>query len=351
MIHHSVDIERWIAMYPLEPMRTQAQARVLSWRAQNPTGWLDGALRRSTSEWRYAHPDRRAVSEDAALDAVRAERAKDPHRWDSAWLQRQTRWNGPSIDRITSPVHLAIAEQVRTGSSGPAGLGQAVPADVFLWSTGEPPRREMTKIGGAPYWPANRSWPSGDDGTELQFVAQFCFADSHDIVGETPADLLLIFAHSDAFEYLEVEGLHFEWISLETQALIAIDDIPRIETDWSLEPFWGSIHRMDDYPDLEDFNPEIESYEWGISTALLATKIGGAPYWQQGDPALPGRFLAALEGFYPLEGAPFPYLNQEEPFAYPSPPVMNCGLLQWGDGGRLNLQFDGERVHAEIQCG
>ena len=73
---------------------------------------------------------------------------------------------------------------------------------------GEPTDRHVTKIGGLPYRPAKMPWPTGQDGTPMSFLAQINFANSKDLVGELPGDVLLVFTpDSDGF----IESLSFEW--------------------------------------------------------------------------------------------------------------------------------------------
>lgn len=55
---------------------------------------------------------------------------------------------------VTSPFHLFAVETLRDQHH--LRVGPAIPTDVFVWAIGEPARREVTKIGGLPYWPAHQ---------------------------------------------------------------------------------------------------------------------------------------------------------------------------------------------------
>jgi hypothetical protein len=97
-------------------------------------------------------------------------------------------------DRIVGPhdVHVIDRIRERDGVRAPHG----VPADWFVWGTGEGPYRAVTKLGGVPYLPTAMPWPERD-GTVGDFYAQLVFADSRDLVPELPGDVLLVFRFHD----------------------------------------------------------------------------------------------------------------------------------------------------------
>src|SRR5262249_17436874 len=121
-------------------------------------------------------------------------------------------------DGIVGPYAIAVLEQIRAERLMRTPALERTPTDVFVFAKGEPPRRELTKVGGLPYWPARRAWPRDDEGNPLAFLAQFCFADSRDITGELPGDVLLIFTRLDAritrYPCPDWEQMHFEWLPL-----------------------------------------------------------------------------------------------------------------------------------------
>ena len=99
-----------------------------------------------------------------------------------------------SGENVTSPCDVCNNELLRREMQDQYRWGPAVPVDIFVMAEGEPEKRNVTKIGALPYRPANASWPTGSNGQPMLFVAQFNFADSKDLTGELPGDILLVFA-------------------------------------------------------------------------------------------------------------------------------------------------------------
>ena len=118
IMHEIVDIDRWKQMFPLSPLREQAREFV---------------MHRSRTEY-GAYVSQAAIERDIA----RME---------------------PGGTQVTSPRDIAIIEQLReealAGRPKPGGLA----TDVFVFGLGEPDRREVTKVGGLPYWPVGQAWP------------------------------------------------------------------------------------------------------------------------------------------------------------------------------------------------
>ena len=82
----------------------------------------------------------------------------------------------PTGEMITSPHDMVVVELLRQEAfsrSGSSPSAHSVPTDVFVFGKGEPASREVTKVGGVPYWPAARPWPASRTGKPLTFVAQF----------------------------------------------------------------------------------------------------------------------------------------------------------------------------------
>jgi hypothetical protein len=164
------------------------------------------------------------------------------------WLPRfplRPEYDRFSGDIITSPRHICNNEQLRKAAHDQFDWGEAVPMDVFIMAVGEPPNRHATKIGGMPYRPAKTPWPTGKDGKPMSFLAQINFADSRDLTGELPGDVLLVFT-PDAHDY--IESLHFEWQALGLTELISPDALP--DQAWRPEPCYGHIYRTVSYPEV-----------------------------------------------------------------------------------------------------
>src|SRR5262245_44199884 len=118
MTHDRVDLEPWKAAFSMARLRQEARERVLARWARVP------------------------------------ERERD-----EAAIRRQIRSYEPGGARIFTPAEIAIVEQLREEVFGPDPLIKRVPTDVFVFRLGEPPRRDVTKVGGVPYLPLSRAWP------------------------------------------------------------------------------------------------------------------------------------------------------------------------------------------------
>jgi hypothetical protein len=299
-MHDVVDIAYWKTMFPLSALREEAREFVL-------------ARQRSQRE---AYPDQAAIERHIALME-------------------------PGGTAITSPHDIAVIEQLREEALVGRPSPKRVSMDVFVFGLGEPVRREVTKVGGLPYWPAERKWPRTRDGRPRTFLAQFCFADSRDIVGDLPAEVLVIFddeevsgghGEEDAF------GLSFEWMNLGQSNLVSAEDIP--QRNHKITPCYGTRHRTWDYLGTGDLFQRYHA-PWQIDM-VEGTKIGGMPRWIQHPERLPGRFLCALGSIQPVWQRPFPYVNVAEPLD-----PYDEETLMWGDAGSLYLFID-ER--GQVRC-
>lgn len=225
------------------------------------------------------------------------------YRFDlNEWLPRfslEEEYGHFTAQIITSPRHICQNEWLRREMPDEYDWGDPVPMDIFVMADGEPPERHMTKIGGLPYRPAGAKWPvrrySGDP---MVFFGQFNFADSTDITGELPGDVLLIFG-DNAYG---PETLHFEWQPFGLGSLIEKDEIPRprprdIDPEemerYSMTPFspcYGHILRTVNFPDAKRRDESTEEPRCrGLevrSDFLLpqyqATQIGEAPNFIEG---------------------------------------------------------------------
>jgi hypothetical protein len=223
----------------------------------------------------------------------------------------------------------------------------AVAADIFVLGRGEPARREATKLGGLPYWPRKRAWPTDAEGEIMTFIAQFCFADSRDIVGRLPGDVLLLFAaREDLDSDLEPGLLHFEWMRLGETHLVQASDLPPSPWPWPITPYYGAIYRSRDYPGAEG---HFSQYNAPERLAILAgTKIGGVPRWVQIEEGIRDRFLCSLASVHAVTDRPYPYVNDPTPLAR-SEVGERPGPL-WGEASVLNLFLaNNGKVVASVQ--
>jgi Domain of unknown function (DUF1963) len=208
---------------------------------------------------------------------------------------------------ITSPYDVFSVEELRDVHDLRAG--KAFPTDLFVFGKGESPRREATKVGGIPYWPADRPWPTYDEGSPLSFLAQFNFADSRDLFRTPlPGDVLLLLVE-DPEDYLEPDLIQFEWLPMGLPPVSHFDESLMATT---AGPFYGVIHRSDDYPDSTERASNLEipqSYDLPI---LNGTKIGGVPHWIQRGDGSGDQFLCQLGSIQAAHRVPYPWVNQAE---------------------------------------
>ncbi len=250
------------------------------------------------------------LSEERARIESRCRVRFDPEMMSSS-LEEYLAMNMPGGDFIVGPSSLALREQLLREAARTRDLGRAVATDVFVWATGEAPRRDTTKYGGLPYWPARRAWPLDHNGKLHRFVAQLRICESRDLFSDAPNDLLLLFASPDALEngLLESRDIHLEWSSIEPSGRDhqLIDELPYEPT---LRPCWGQRARIHDYPDASD---RLSQFKLPEQIAIIeGTKIGGIPpAIQPHDPVDARTYRAA---FGSINGSPlthWPFLDIE----------------------------------------
>jgi hypothetical protein len=254
---------------------------------------------------------------------------------------------------ITSPYHLCQNEHLRNALRDQLVWGESVDMDVFVMAKGEPQERHVTKVSGLPYWPSAKPWPTGPKGKPLFFVAQFCFADSQDLTGQLPGDILLIFSRDKYFK-----SLKFEWLPLGLNDLIQPAAVPTPPSSGT--PCYGLICRTKNYPSAEP-KPEVAGAEFlkvgGLDvhghfrvTEYQATQIGGRPFYIQGNPNLPGSHLCTLSSVQPDMHGRYPWVNQEEPRCPPNKFDFDDGGLKIDDMGCIYFSIDDKkRLHYTAQ--
>lgn len=300
-MHEVVDIAHWKRLFPLAALRAEGETEMKAVMKHSPE---------------FFHT-KRAIEKKKAFYA-------------------------PWAEAITSPYHLAVIEQYRDERAGDLKGLERVETDIFVCGKGEPKSRAVTKVGGLPYWPKNRDWPCGKDGSPLTFLAQVCFADSPGLAGELPGQVLAVFGDEFALDDLDADVLRFEWIELGDEKLIQRDSLPK--TQLEVTPCYGAIYRTSDCPNAVR---RFRGIDGAKNTAVLqGTKIGGVPNWIQRPARLAGRFLCSIGSVHPALDQPYPYLNNPRPLKDEEP-----WLLQWGDVGCLYVFIDKQgRLHATVQC-
>jgi hypothetical protein len=276
-----------------------------------------------------------------------------------AWLPRfplRPRHNSYAGEIITGPSHACNNEHLRSELYDQVDWGTPAPVDVFVFADGEPADRRVTKIGGLPFRPTGSSWPVGDDGHPLTFVAQLNFSDSRDITDNLPADLLLVFTDSSQGQFGD---FYFEWQNLKPTELVTAEELP--EQGIRFDPCYGHVFRTMSYPNAERITRrdvqkyarcrgvDVQGFEYLMR--YQATQIGEAPYLiQQGDDDLPGRILCTISSVHPDAHGPFPFVNRPEPLA-PEEKWVGDGHLMIGDVGCLYIAIDSDgNLHGRASC-
>lgn len=205
--------------------------------------------------------------------------------------------------------------------------GSSVPTDIFVFGKGEPDNPSCTKVGGRPFWPRGRDWPTTADGSPCFFLAQFNFSDSLDIVGNNlPGDLLLLLTDSEEDWQFEEKELSFEWISA---SITPDSDLSVRSTVGPAGPFFGVVHRSADYPEASEAASVLKISQSYNLPVFSGTKIGGVPQFIQGGRRADGSFLCQLGSIQAAPGVPYPWVNRTE---------------------HLDLQFNENGIHGNNNC-
>jgi hypothetical protein len=215
-----------------------------------------------------------------------------------------------SGELITSPHDLFSVETLRNVHG--LRMGTTVPTDVFVFGKGESLRPDCTKVGGRPYWPADRPWPTNAEGAPFHFLAQFNFADSRDLFADLTGDVLLLLAE-DVDNYLwEPDRIRLEWLPLGLHPASRFDFSESVGAV-KAGPFYGVIFRSADYPDAVSTAYDLDVDQSYNLPILNGTKIGGIPHFIQGGDVSSGEFLCQLGSIQAAPDVPFPWVNQALP--------------------------------------
>lgn len=183
---------------------------------------------------------------------------------------------------VTGPIPFAYVEQIRRevvarGDS----FGDPQPADLFVWNLGDSPRRDITKIGGTPFWPADEDWPEKSNGDPATFLAQISFVDSGRIFPNDDHMILVLFADDDDGEATP----DYFWLHADDRELMPQHRIPK--TSRFIEPCHAQLYQTVVYPNadfelLSDWEYPVKIWARGVE----ASCIGGAwtPHGELIDP-------------------------------------------------------------------
>lgn len=272
------------------------------------------------------------------------------------WMKRiplETKQDHYSGEDVTGPVEICNNEWLRLNMRDAYDWGEEWPADLFVMADGEPENRASTKIGGLPYRAASEPWPLDDVGQPLDFIAQFDFSDSEDIVGKTPADILLIFAKNDDGWF---EQYYFEWISIQADQESLVSEVP--QSKFPFKPCYGYRCRVNNYPFAEEKESEggypqcLGKDVWSsyFLTQYQATQIGMAPFEPQAGIPEDWTPLCTVASVQPDMHSKFPWVNREHPLYNKGEWNFQHQYLMIGDLGCIFICVDDNgqlKVHEE----
>ncbi len=242
-------------------------------------------------------------------------------------------------EQVTSAWDLYSVETLRELHN--LRIGDAFPTDVFVFGKGETDNPASTKVGGRPFWPCDREWPTAADGSHCHFLAQFNFADSLDIVGDDlPGTVLLLLTDSKEDWIWGGGGLSFHWVSA---GITPAKDLVVPSAIGAAGPFYGVIHRSADYPDAWDDVSKLKVSQSYNLPILNGTKIGGLPHLIQDGGDYDSFFLCQLSSIQAAPFAPYPWVNECDPLGldFNNKGIYgkeNCAVF--GDMGSVYLFID-----------
>lgn len=217
---------------------------------------------------------------------------------------------------IVGPIDVRYAIRIRKLLEDYIDVKRSCLMDVFVLSIGEPPQRDITKIGGIPYLSRRRKWPLSNSGVPLPFLAQFDFRESHDIVDGLAGNLLLVFGNlggEDGFKLL------WQDCGIAEGELVNAKDIPNNLEFIPL--FWGKRWRVENYAEYEsDERLDDISYKlndgssvqmFQFAMQLAGMTIGRCPFILNGSDVKQNgeKILCTLTMIAPALHSPFPFIN------------------------------------------
>jgi hypothetical protein len=280
----------------------------------------------------------------------------DLEEWGKRFTHNSAHEKSYGLVPAISPCQFVAIERLRRELGDGSDHLATVGTDVFALALGCAARRDLTQIGGLPYWPANHPWPCDEKGAPLMFLAQFSFQDSFELTGPLPGDLLLVFVPNLGAHEGPPEWPHYEWISVTQEPLVGNVDASHLLP----ARLWmhGTLHRTVDFVD-----PELCLRQWKTSSfarvlwtdddltaacRLDAVKIGGLPssfvFQHRGDTLESGaQFLAAIPSVCPVVDLEYPFINRRSPIPLHEAMSASASSLLWFDGGTLNffIELDG----------
>src|SRR5262249_1291409 len=162
-------------------------------------------------------------------------------------------------------------------------------------------------------------------------------ADSKDITGDLPGDLLLLFG-DDSQGLMQVSAA--EWQNLEISEPIAKEQIPFQPN--SIRSCYGHIFRTESFPRASPRFPLSQPPkcstasvpDWFLFPQYQPTQTGEAPFIiQPTHQPLPGRILCTVSSVQPNQHSIFPWINRPDPLMPDGEWDYEFGYLMIGDVG------------------
>lgn len=217
-------------------------------------------------------------------------------------------------------------------------FGSPVEQDLFVLAAGEPKQRLSTKVGGIPYWRADRPWPVNTSGDPIPFLAQFDLRESVDLVPNPPGDVILFFAFTD----IRLGATVRVQDQCNADLLIAKHELP-VRSD--IPTYTGVRWRVEVYPDWAPADGDSwsglylddGSYVFAAPLAMQppAMQIGNHPYVPPEGKVVgkDERIICTMPGVEPESGEAYPYLNRVAPLTPAEAQDHSIVLSKFDDTG------------------
>lgn len=221
------------------------------------------------------------------------------------WLRRAAQYEFPEVNDPEAwrhPSYPALLDRYRQEHEADFRDIPSIPKDVFAFGLGKPRRPDVTQFGGVPYRSSAADWPLDDNGEAMTFLLQIRVAESVDLLGPLPGDLLLVLSNDHY-----VPDFNTEWSSFGISDLVRSEMIPRPKR--TIPNCWGVRHRTKNF--ISKIDPALRGYDripfgyiayGGITISPAEVEPGGEP----GAVA-----TIAVIGVEPLSGYAFPWINSE----------------------------------------
>jgi hypothetical protein len=209
---------------------------------------------------------------------------------------------------IIGPGDLVRALLYRSGID-PASTVTSGYVDMVLWGWGDVSNDLATRIGGRPIVPRGFMWPE-IRGQRACWLCQLSFADSRDIVGDLPGDILLVFAHYESGLPISASSMYeCVWVDTEGGWKVYEGNVVRSAdcAAFDRRQFWGVLTRVD-----------VSRLRGSAHRFTCIGDAGGSKDRRQFGPTRSAyRRVAQLSTVRLNRNTPYPYVNIADPVRPP----------------------------------